>query len=880
MRRFLSSLWAALHRHRFESEMQREMQDHLTARADELVASGISRDQAEAQARREFGAVGLVQDECRDSQGLAWIDGLLRDFRFAFRILRKSPGFTCTAILILTLCIGANTTIFSVVDAALFRALPYPEPERLVTVVKHARSARGEYEGDSQDGKTWEYLRDHVRLMDLAVTAGAQGVNLGLSASQAVYVQQHRVSTGYFRVLGITPLIGREFDPVEDRAGGPPVAILSESLWRDAFGAERSIIGRSIRLRGELFTVVGVMPAEFVAIPKADVWTPLRPSTTGEGNGANYQVVGRVRAGVPLEQANAELRELSAVFYAEEKLPPGVTVELKGVGVQRAWSAQIRMPMLLLWAAVGLVLLIGCVNIAGLILAKGNGRQHEICTRMALGSSRAAIARQLMVESLLIATLGGLLGLALGFGAIASLGPALTKSIGLIQQPQLDARVALLALTAAFATTIFFGLYPAWRLTGLDVRRGLAKGGRTSSIGYGFARSVLVVSQLALGVMLLAGAGLVLRTLSYLMHLDPGFDGRNVIAGSLSLQDARYATPESVSRLFDATLERLRALPDVEAAGVALTVPYERALNDQAIVRDGKLASNEKFTTNLVYVTPGFLEALHVRTLSGRLLEPQDQKNSEPVAIVNEAFAKRYLREDDPIGRHLNYGRVIGVISDTQQRGSWGNFGPLGPIPTVYVAVEQFPEPLIKMVHQWFSPKWVVRTRGPAPDIAAEMKRAVASVDPLLPFEEFRSMDEMRASSMEFQRVESVLFATLAGLALLLAAVGMFGLIAQAVAERTREFGIRMALGSSAGQVISGTVGRGLALAVVGGVIGTLLALGAGRVMRSLLWGVRPNDPLVFSVVVGVLLAVVGLASFLPSLKIARINPAETLRSE
>jgi predicted permease len=860
--------------------MNQELEDHLRARVEHLASQGISRAEAESQARREFGALALAKDECRQSQGLSWIDGLSRDLRFALRILRKSPGFTWTAVLILAISIGANTAIFSVVDAALFRNLPYPEPERLTEVVRHVRSPRGEYEGDSQDGRTWEHLHRNSRFLDLAAFSGTQGVTLALSESQAIYVQQHRVSAGYFKVLGVPLALGREFEAAEDRAGGAAAVILSDHLWRSSLAADPGILGRAIRLRGEPFTVVGILPAGFVPIPKADLWTPLRPSSTGEGNGMNYQLIARLRPGTSRQDADGEVQALAVTRFAVEHLPPGVTVSLRLVSVQRARSEEVRSAILLLWAAVGLVLLIGCVNIAGLVLSRGSSRIQEIANRLALGGTRMAIACQLMTESLLLASLGGALGLALGYAAIAWLGPGLAESIGLVQDPQVDGRVALLALAATFSTTLLFGLYPAWRLTRLDIRAGLALGGRTSSSHHGFARSILVSGQLALSVMLLAGAGLVIRTLLYLTHLDPGFDGRNVMTASLPLQDARYATPDSVTHLYNTSLERLRQIPGVESAGIALTLPYQRALNDQTRILDGPRASQDPFTTNVVYVTPGLFEALRLRMISGRVFNSLDRKGAPQAAIVNQAFVRQYFGGTDPIGRHLSDGEIVGVVADTQQKSSWGNFGPLGAIPTLYIPFEQFPEPVMTLVHQWFSPKWVVRTRGSQTEIIGAMRKTVAGVDPLLPFEQFRAMDEVRSSSVEFQRTESILFASLAGFALLLAAVGVFALIAQSVTERTREFGIRMALGSSVAQVIEGTLRQGLLLAILGCFVGCLLALASGRLIRSLLWGVQPNDPLVFSAVAVILLLVAVLASLFPSLKIARINPAETLRAE
>jgi predicted permease len=878
----LQRILRILRRGRFESDLDAELRDHMQKYRDDLVSRGVPAQEAELRARREFGRIIAVKEDVRESSGLAWADTAARNFRYAFRVLRKNPTFAFTAILTLALCIGANTAIFTVVDAMLFRPLPYPEPDRLARISVVTRHAQGEDEETSVDGKTWEYLRDRVRSLDMAVHALPQPVNL-VASGAAQHVQQLRVSSGFFRVLGVKPFMGREIDPEEDRPGAAAVVVLSHGLWIRALGSDPSIIGKKIVLRGEPFTVVGVMPEGFNSRPPADLWTPLQPSTTGEGGGSNYGLLTRVRPEYDIRQAQAELNLIESSPDAQPRRQPGVSVSLRLVSVQRATADDRQLPLgeplLLLWAAVGVVLLIGCVNVAGLMLARGDTRRHEIATRLALGSSRHGVLAQLLSESLLLAAAGGAVGLAFGYGALIALQRLAAQPLELTQPINIDLRVLAVTGASALLASILAGLYPAWRTARMDIRDALATAGRTLS-GHRrpWVRQGLVVSEVALGMVLLVAFGLVLKTLANLKGLSPGYDGRDVLTASLPLQDARYSTSAAVNQLYDAGLARIREYPGVEAAGVGLTLPYQRALNDGIRIIDGPRATPQNRSTNVTYVTPGYFEALRFRMVRGRLFTDSDRSGSQPVAIINEAFARRFLKDDDPLGRHLGQGReIIGIVGDVQQVG----FGdPVAPIPNLYLPAAQIDDGYFQLVHTWFAPSWVVRGSGPQSAIAAAMRTGVASVDPLLPFADFQTMDEIRDRAFGLQRLESVLLGALAGLALLLSAVGIFGLIAQTVVERTREFGIRLALGASVGRTISSAARPGILLSAAGIAIGFVLARLAGRLFQALIYHVEATDTMTFTLVAITLLGVATLASLLPSLRIARLDPATTLREE
>jgi len=455
----------------------------------------------------------------------------------------------------------------------------------------------------------------------------------------------------------------------------------------------------------------------------------------------------------------------------------------------------------------------------------------------------------------------------------------------MIQPLFLDMRVLGIIAATSLATAVIFGLYPAFDAARARLR--LASAGRaTQGPRRAFARRAMIVTEVALSTVLLIAAGLVARTLILLAGLNPGFDGRSVLTASLSLQDARYSTVAQVNRLFEQSLQTLRESPGVEAAGVGLTLPYERALNEGARVMDGPHAMQQAQTTNVTYITPGYLEALRIALLRGRAFHNGDTATSQPVAMVNSAYVRRYLRDSEPLGKHIALGggppvEIVGVVADVQEkRAGWGDFGPIGAIFDVYVPATQFSEGGFRTVHTWFMPKWVVRSSAPRLQISSALQQSVASVDPGLPFAEFRSMDEVRSAAFGMQRLETMLLSALSGLALLLAAVGVYGIIAHSVVERTREFGIRLALGSTRWRVIGSAACSGIWTALIGTAAGVATSLWTGKLMTALIWGVKPSDGYTLSAVTAILLIVAALASFIPALRIARIDPAVTLREE
>jgi predicted permease len=809
---------------------------------------------------------------------------LWQDIRYSLRQLRKTPGFTLIVLATLGLCVGANTAIFSVLDAVLLRPAPYPEPERLALLTTVTRDHGVEDVNDSQTGALFEAVRDGAPQLDVAAWGGHGGVNFA-SPGHLEFVEQQRASTGYFRVLGVAPQFGREFTPAEDARGGAPVAILSYNFWQRIFHGDSAALGRPITLRGEPYTVVGIMPREFRSTAAIDVWTPLRPSRTGEGGGSNYGVVARLKPGATWATAQAQLQALSRSLMETPGFPRNGSrnFEERIVPLQQGLVADSRTELLAAWAAVLMVLMIGCVNVAGLMLARSSARHREIATRLALGAGRAGIVRQLLAESLLLALGGCALGVALGYRGIAWLKDLGAGRMEMWHPIRIDGGVLLAMLALSVGTSLLFGLAPALETSKLDIRAVLVEGGRGVVGGRRrWTRQVLVACEVALCLVLLVCAGLLVRTLAYVDGLNPGFDTRNVISAQISLQDARYATSTAVNRLYSVALDGIRRIAGVESAAVALTLPYERPLNDGFRTLDGD--DLQGHGCEVVYVTPGYFETLRIPIRRGRGFEESDTAAGAPVAVVSESFARKYYARHEALGGNLRMGkesrRIAGIVGDVQQHSGLGNFGPLSLQPTIYLPAAQLNDAYLQLIHVWISPKFTIRATGNAGSLEARVQAAVAAADPQLPIARFKTIDDLRGDITLDQRYHAMLFSAIAGLALLLAALGLYGLISHSVTQRTHELGVRLALGASAGQAIATAVRPVLFLALAGIGGGYALSRLAVRFLEHMLFGVRSTDPATFAVTAGILLAATVAASLIPAARILWIDPARTLRDE
>jgi predicted permease len=813
-----------------------------------------------------------------------------KNLHYAVRQLRKSPAFALTVIGTLALCIGANTAIYTIVDALFFRPLPYPNPERLVMVSTSVNQEGASDVDTSQDGRQWEVVRDHASLLDTAVYGSTSGVNL-VAGGRVEYVQNQRVSANFFHVLGVPPMVGREFSRQEDVPNGPALAILSYGLWQRVFHGDASVVGRTIDLRGAPYTVVGIIPENFRALPAGlgadappDVWTPLRPSTEGEGSGDNYGVIGRLNSGVTMAQASGQLNSIMQGLFSRMHVNKGATIEEKALPLQTGITYDLSSRVHLMWGAVGLVLLIGCVNIAGILMARSATRSREFATRLALGASRPRIVGELLTESAVLALVGGVAGLVLGQFALDGLLRLNPGDFTVAGPVRLDVPVMAVMLALSLITSVLFGLFPALEASAVDLRAALSEAGRSNAGSRRqWKRQSLVFVEVALGVVLVASAGLLIRTFMTIANAGPGFDPHNLMIASASLQDERYATAAGGSKLFRESLRRIQAIPGVESAAVALSSPYMRPLNEGLSAVNGRPPSHG--ITEFTYATPGMFETLRMKLLRGRLFTDDDNATSARVAVVNEAFLRRYLHANsDPLGVPIRIEnkdwRIIGVVNNVQEKNGIGPGGPIDRFPEVYVPVDQFPDGIFAMANIWFSPVWIVRTHQDNRGIATAMQRALASVDPRLPFSSFKTMADVRGAALQEQRYQAAIFSVLAALATLLAALGLYGLIAQSVAQRKREMGIRLALGATVNGVIRAAAVPGIALSLAGVALGIVLALFATRLLKSQIWGVAPTDPATFVTVALVLICVAAGASIIPALRLARLDPAQTLRDE
>ena len=876
-------------RKRKASDFNAEIQTHLQHESERLREQGLSEEEARAVARRAFGNVMQAEERFYEYGRWLWWDYLRQDFRFGLRMLARNPGFTVTVILTLALSIGANTAIFSLVNALMLRSLPYPHPERIGTIYARTTGPDAYDMRRNIDGEQWELLRDNVPSLISAVSGGrTSGVNLQ-AGSQAQYLHAGRVSARYFDVLALHPILGRNFTEDEDRPHGPKSVVLSYALWRTVFGANPNVLGQATLLKGQPYTIIGVLAESATTPLNADLYTALQPSREGEGVATNFQAITRLRDGANWQQADAEmnhawLRSLRVQRFVQSN--PGAHITYYSVPLQKGETDTLQPQLLALMLAAGFILLIACANLAGLTLVRMLRRTAELATRVALGASSWQIQRQLWIENLLLALFGATVGIGVGFLAIRGLLLLLPEHFLPVASVPLDFRVLGFTLFLSLFTSVLFGMLPALTSRKVDLRSSMIS---RSIIGAARIRlrQGLIAAEVALTVVLLAAAGLLVRTLIHLETMPPGFNPNGVITAKASLDDVRYYEPANFRKLLSASLATMRQIPGVENASVGLTLPYERALLSGVILSDGKEAGQE-ITTNEVYVTTGYFDTLQIPVLAGRTFADSDAPDAQPVVVVNQAFARKFFQGRSPVGRSFNQDNknklVVGVVADTVLSSAGKlNEGsaPLTSEEAIYLSAAQLTDgKSLSVVHAWFQPSWIVRTARPVQGLTAQMQSALASADPNLPFSGFYDMKDLMAATLTTQRIEVVLLTAMASLALLLSAVGTFALVANMVALRTREIGIRMALGSTI-QTAMIQVGRsGVGAAALGLVAGLLLSAGVLRVMRSVLYGVDVYDAPTIVVVALTLSVVTLFATTTPALRVARIDPAKTLREE
>lgn len=878
LRRLVSRLRHFFGAARFRQELEEEMDFHVDRLTEDLVREGMSRQEARREARIRFGSPERVQARAREERGLALVDETARNLRLAIRTMTRSPLFSVTFVLTLALCIGLGTAAFSVVDSVLWRPLPYPSPDRLANAALYNPTYGKSPFNVGVDGRAWERVREEGAPFERAVYSDAsQGVNLTTDEA-SVFVRQQRVGAGYFRVLGVAPHEGRGFEEAEDVPNGPAVVVLSHGLWTRVFGGA-PVLGETIRLKGEAHSVVGVMPPDFRSGVEADLWTPLRASTTGEGGGTNYAIVVRNPEGMSFEEADARF---GGIEPPTSNGPDAPERRFGLVPLDDARSAAVRLPMLVLLGGMGLMLIVGCANLAGLQIARSLARAREMATRQALGSGTAAMVRQMVIENVLLGVVGGAVGLAVAYFGIQALEGVVRSNFGLWQEIHLDGRALVAAAGITALATLLFGLAPVVQARNSQVHRLLVGGSRVVGEGGHALRRLLLIGQVAMVSVLLFAAGLLVRSYGHLEGLDPGFDAEGVLTVQFSLDDARYAEADAVNRLFDETLDGIRRIPGVASAAVALTLPYERALNTGF-----RLPGDDTFRlTNVVYVTPGYFETLEIPVLQGRAIDDGDREDAPSVAVVDQAWVDANLDDRGAVGSLIDEGlfggggtRIVGVVGNVQQAAGWGdNSQPVWETPTVYVPAAQAGSGFLRQVHVWFVPSWIIRGAGSQTDLASDVREVFGAVDAELPVARISSLEEVMSDAFSRQRMEATFLLMVGAFALLLAGIGLYGIVAHEVLERRTELGLRMALGATPGRAVWAVGVGGVRLTFIGLVVGGIVAVWVAKVMERLIWGVAPYDPATLGFLVVVLAVLAGVASFVPAARVSRMDPARVLR--
>jgi predicted permease len=805
--------------------------------------------------------------------------------KLTIRQLLRSPGYSLTVLFTLALAIGANTAIFSVVSALLLRDLPYAHPERIGAI--YARTAGSESSDGKRniDGEQWQLLRDNVPSVIAGISGlRTSGVNLEYG-SRVQYLHAGRVSAHYFDVLALHPLVGRSFSEDEDRPHGPKAVILSYGLWRSSFDRSPNILGQAVLLKGEPYTVIGVLPDNATTPLNADLYITLQANREGEGQATNFSAVLRLRDGATWQQANAEInRAFSQSERVQSRTRNGAQVTYYSVPLQKAQTEVLGPQSLGLMIAAGFILLIACANLAGLTLVRLLRRSGEITTRLALGASQWQIQKQLWSECLPLALAGGGAGIAVGFVALRGLLLLLPEHF-LPVAVHLDGRALGFSLALALSTSLLFGMLPALSTRKIDLRSSIAS--RTViTTGDIRLRQLLIAGEVSLTVVLLAAAGLLVRTLVHLETLPPGFNPRGIMTAKASLDDVRYREPAAFRKLLNESLASIRTIPGIENAAVGLALPYERPVINGVRVAQGN--ATREISTYETYVTPGYFDTLEIPVVEGRAFTDDDGPDALPVVIINQTFARRFLRGSDPVGRYLVRGKknllIVGVVTDTVGSTAGGlgqDTAPLGRVETIYTPAAQIDDgKSLSTAHTWFQPSWIVRIARPLDGLTGQMQRALATAAPNLPFSGFYSMNDLMAATLALQRIEVALLAAMAGLALVLSAVGIFALVANLVVQKRREIGIRIALGSTIQRAMVHIGAPGLRATALGLFLGLAIAAATLRTMRSLLFGLDVYDAPTIVLVLVTLSVVTILAITLPALRVARIDPAKTLREE
>jgi len=885
-RHVTSGVRGIFRRDRVEADLDDELRFYLEASVEQKVRAGMPRDEALRAARVEMGSVDAVKDEVRDAGWERHLETLWQDVRYAARGIRRAPGFAAVAVVTLALGVGANSTIFTVVNGTLLKPLPFPEPDRLVLVWRTYDSDPGDLNivsaPDFWDWQRQNHVFDSIAIFDSA----GKGYNLAATgAREAEQVSGVRVTAQFFRVLGVAPFLGRGFLPEEETLGRDHEVVLSYGLWASRYGADPSLVGRAIRMDGEAYTVIGVMPREFQfqfwSGPR-QVWVPAGFTRGDQSRDSNsFVAIARLAPGVTLAQAQAELATIQAGIARQyPDTSAGTSVAVVPMGDYGL--TDIRRLMLALLAAVGLVLLIACVNVANLMLARGTGRRRELAVRRALGASPLRIARQLLVESLLLSALGGAAGLLAAIWGSSLLTRALPGRLALIVFRPLagiavDGHVLAFTLGVACLAGVLFGVFPAAESFRRRSRNPLnERGDDRGGPGGNRLRHGLVAGEVALTLVVLCGAGLMIASMARLLGVDPGFDPRNVLTMEMSLpQINTYYGPPVNARFCEDLQTSVGAVPGVVSVGAAAHLPLAGNAG-RTFTIEGRPAPSQDQMPGASYsvACPGYFRTMGVPVLEGREFTFRDTLASTPVVVVNQSMAKKFWPGEDALGKRIRLGvseqepwmTVVGVVGDVRH---WGLDAKMNP---------QFFRPYTQAA--WPFMRVVVRTAAAPMSFAKPAAAALARVEPDRPVSSVRTMEAIVERSVGPRRFAMLLLSAFALLALVLAGVGIVGVVSCSVAQRTREIGIRVALGARSGEMVTLFVGRTMIWVAIGLAAGLGGSLAFMRLLRTLLFDVRPADPLVLGTVSAVLAVIALVASWLPARRAASVDPVIALRSE
>jgi putative ABC transport system permease protein len=863
-------LRAVFRKEELDQELSDELTFHLEKQIEQNIAAGMSVEEARYAALRRFGGVEQVKEECRDAWGVRFIDTLLQDIRYGARQLRRNPGFTAVAVIMLGLGIGVTTTIFTAANDFLLRPLPFDNSDRLVMVKRYMEKVPQSGANDPATFKFWRE-QNHVFEEMAAWNGITTQFNLrGVEGPERVPALQ--VTGEFFRVLGVKPVLGRTFSPAEDMPGGNRVAVISHSLWQTRYGGTSGILGKTIILDGKDYTLIGVLPASFrFSTTPEEVWTPLAlsPASLAEGHGGTYlYVIALLKPGVTLAQAQADMEAITTPWARQFRDWGNGNQRVAVESLRDRYARDLRPALLALLVAAALVLLIACANLANLLLARAASRYKEIAMRRALGASRARIIRQMLSESSVLALLGGSAGLLLAFAGARVFYAALPANWQPLTRGGIDATVLAFALVALLLTVFLIGLAPAWSATGFDLNEGLKEGLRSplASMSRRSFRAALVVGEVALAAMLLTGTALVMKSFVRLSAVNLGFDSENVLTVDLA------RTRKGVDAFYREVLERITALPQVRAAGAINFRPLYGPAWGQDITIEGRppRAPNDSIYAGHRSVSLGYFRAMGIPLLKGRSFVATDE--DKRVAVISETMARRYWPGEDPVGKRFgvncaggpcNWNSIIGVVGDVKEDGATG-------------------EPATAMYFLEMNPKMtlVVRAAQNPTSLIADIRNILHSVDPAQPIGGIHTMENIVSEFVAPRRLTMLISELFAALALLLAMVGLYGVLSYSVAQRSHEFGIRMALGAEKDDILNLIVALGFRLAVAGIILGMAGALALTRVLTSLLFGITPNDPITFGAVALLLVGLALLACYIPARRATKVDPMVALRYE